>query len=209
MERTFFNPGEPILLREIHRGRVWAARPVRVVEDGLDRTVVYLAPGTRWKRPVGPNGQLLRIPSDSWSLGDAEWIGNATLRIMPAGRAHSILVWWGVPAWEFGGWYVNLEEAMRRTPLGFDYLDQILDIVIAPDRSSSAWKDEDELEVAQNRGLFIGEQAAAIRAEGEGVLAELAAGAIPFSEDWPSWRPDPSWAPVELPEGWDRIPSIP
>ena len=33
---------------------------------------------------------------------------------------------------------------MARTPIGFDYLDRLLDIEIAPDLSRWKWKDEDE-----------------------------------------------------------------
>ena len=33
---------------------------------------------------------------------------------------------------------------MWRTPMGFDYMDQMLDIVVAPDFSWYRWKDEPE-----------------------------------------------------------------
>ena len=46
------------------------------------------------------------------------------------------------PAWEFLGWYVNLEEPFRRTPLGFDVRDLQLDILVDPERKWR-WKDSE------------------------------------------------------------------
>ena len=67
-------PGEPILLREVHRGRVWAARPATAVSDTPDLVVAYLAPGMRWKRPVQVrHGERLRMPASEWALEDATW----------------------------------------------------------------------------------------------------------------------------------------
>lgn len=63
--------------------------------------------------------------------------------LMP-GVAHAIHLWWFPPDWRFGGWYINLQEPIRPTRLGFDSMDHILDVVIEPDLSWR-WKDEDEL----------------------------------------------------------------
>jgi hypothetical protein len=196
--------GRSILLREVYLGRVWAARPVTVVEDTSTRIAVYMAPGTLWKRPVAPTGEPLRLQGPEWDLADATCTGNAALRLITPGRAHSVLVWWDPTTWEFQGWYVNLEEPMRRTSLGFDYLDQVLDIVVAPDRSWH-WKDEDEFHIAKERGILTPESAAAIRAEGERVIEAIEAGAPPFSGTWQAWRPDGDWCRADLPDGWDEV----
>jgi hypothetical protein len=55
------------------------------------------------------------------------------LYLITPGAAHAIHLWWLAPDWRFGGWYVNLQEPIRRTTLGFDYMDQMLDIVVEPD----------------------------------------------------------------------------
>jgi hypothetical protein len=39
-------------------------------------------------------------------------------------------------------WYVNFQRPMRRTAIGFDTFDLLLDLVIAPDLSRWDWKDE-------------------------------------------------------------------
>ena len=197
--------GDPILLRETYRSRTWAARPARMVLDSDALIAVYLAPGTQWKRPVTPDGVPLRLPRDEWQLADVEWTGIAALRLFRPRRAHSILLWWEPGSWAFQGWYVNLELPMRRTALGFDYLDQVLDIVVAPDRSSWRWKDEDELLLALELGLISPTAASALRTEGERVMADLEANRPPFSDGWETWRPDPTWQPPGLPTGWDVV----
>jgi hypothetical protein len=52
--------------------------------------------------------------------------------------------------------------------------------------------------VAVDVGFFAREQAAAVRAEGERVLAEW-----PFPTGWEDWEPDPSWPPPSVPDAWE------
>lgn len=61
-----------------------------------------------------------------------------------------------------------------------------------------AWKDEDDFAEAQALGI-LDPAAAAIRAEGETVIAER-----PWPTGWEEWRPDPAWTPPPLPDGWPR-----
>ncbi len=67
--------------------------------------------------------------------------------------AHAIHLWWQPPDWRFGGWYINLQEPIRPTPLGFDFMYHLLDVVIDPDLSWR-WKDEEELEKAVGLSLM-------------------------------------------------------
>jgi hypothetical protein len=97
------------------------------------------------------------------------------------------------------GWYVNLQEPLRRTSLGFDTRDQLLDLVRSRD-GRWRWKDEHELEQAVREGYVPTDEAAAIRAEGERVIA-----ADPFPTGWEGWEPDPSWTAPALPSGWDVL----
>jgi protein associated with RNAse G/E len=43
------------------------------------------------------------------------------------------------------GWYVNLQCPYRRTPLGIEAMDLMLDIVVEPDMTWR-WKDDDEFD---------------------------------------------------------------
>jgi hypothetical protein len=71
--------------------------------------------------------------------------------------------------------------------------------------SSWRWKDEDEFEEAIEKGIYLPEQARAIRAEGERALKRLLAREPPFDERWEDWRPDPSWQMPRITDGWDRL----
>ena len=60
------------------------------------------------------------------------------------------------PDWSPHSWYVNLEEPLRRTAIGFDTLDHELDVIVELD-GSWRWKDEDDLAEAIRRGVIPAE----------------------------------------------------
>jgi uncharacterized protein DUF402 len=65
--------------------------------------------------------------------------------LMPPGAAHA--VWWSwTPEGDFAGWYVNLDEPIRRWAGGIDVRDQALDLIIDAD-GTPRWKDEDQFAV--------------------------------------------------------------
>jgi len=96
---------------------------------------------------------------------------------------------WNDATGEFLGHYVNLQAPLRRTPLGYDSGDHVLDIVVAPD-GAWRWKDEDEFAEAIQLEHFTPSEAAEVRAEGERVIAGLPS-LLPTG--WETWRPDPAW----------------
>ena len=61
-----------------------------------------------------------------WRLADARWSGHHVLMLTPVGAAHSFWAHWD-DAWRFEGWYVNLQEPLRRTRFGWDTADEVLD----------------------------------------------------------------------------------
>lgn len=184
--------GDVVALREIWKGRVWKARPWIVVHDRPEEVALYIPLGSPTKVPRGGG-----VPRDSWELDDGTFNHHA-VRLAPAGRSYSILLFWA-PEGEFDGWYVNLERDFRRDGVGFVYEDQLLDVWVNPD-GSWHWLDEDELEEGVERGIFSPAEAAEIRAEGERVIAEW-----PFPTGWEEWKPDPSWGRPELPKGWETV----
>ncbi|MGH2403951.1 MAG: DUF402 domain-containing protein, partial [bacterium] len=159
-----FRPGDQIVLRQVWQGKVWFVRPVTVVRDAPELVALYVAPGTICKWPRTVDGQRLRVPRDEWVLEDVPWAGRM-LRLTVPGEAHSVLLFWNESG-QFVSWYIDLETPMSRMPLGFDYMDQMLDIVVAPDLSSWRWKDEDELQQCVRLGLWDATQATEARAEG-------------------------------------------
>ena len=199
-----FRAGETILLREIHEGRVWTARPAIVVDDRSDLLAVHIPLGTLWKVPVASRAEMVRRRRDGWVLTDHEWLRGSMLWLMPPDEAHAIHLWWHEPDWRFGGWYINLQDPIRRTSLGVDFLDQHLDVVIDPDLGWR-WKDEDELAHAIEVGLLTQHEAQSIRAEGERVISRLEARQPTFCDGWERWRPDPAWPLPVLPDGWETV----
>jgi hypothetical protein len=172
-----------------------------VVQDTPDLIAVYLCPGTRWKVPGGSRdqfGYLLQMIDITWTLGD-------TLCLIHPGEAHAVHVMWGQGNREFMGWYINLQELVRRTAIGFDFMDQELDIVVSPDLSEWTWKDEERFQRDEEMGLVSALQAREIRAEAERVIGRIRAKASPFNEGWEDWRPPSEWPIPCLPDGWDKL----
>jgi hypothetical protein len=192
-----WSSGDVIVRREVLHGRPWTGMAVRVVEDRDDLLATYTPEGTPFgfpEHPFGPHPYH----------GKEAWHGHGVLALQRPGEAHSILVFWRGPEREFAGWYVNLQDPFRHTPIGIDTLDHVLDIWI-PARGRWRWKDREGLEESVRAGRFTPEQAAAIRAEGERVAGELDAGRRWWDGGWAAWTPDRSWTPEPLPEGWDAV----
>jgi hypothetical protein len=198
-----FEPGETIALRQTWDRRVWAARPATVVEDATEQTMLFIPGGTSWMAPFH-DGQRLKIPQAEFTLAPLRyeeeihvlsfswpdtWYA-VLLFLLPSGSAHS--------------WYVNLEEPLRRTGLGFDTLDHELDVIVELD-GSWRWKDEDDLAEAIRRGVIPAQDEPRMRADGERAVRRILDREPPFDRDWTTWRPDPSWPIPILPEGWDRV----
>jgi hypothetical protein len=195
--------GDVIVLREMWGDRIWSARPLIVVDDRPEYRALYAPNPLRYRIPVDDDDVELRLPKNDWRLAETTWTRHRVLSFGFDG-GYAVLLSWGA-ADEFGGYYVNLEDPLRPTPLGFDTTDNLLDVLIDPDRSSWRWKDEDELEEAIARGLFTGVQAEGFRRAGERGLRHVLDREAPFDRDWEDWRPDPSWPEPRLPDGWDRI----
>lgn len=200
----YWRHGDRIVLREIWRGRIWSGRPYTIVEDTPRRLVIYTGAGVRWMRPVRLDGSAVRGRELHWMLREDRW-PIETLRIVTPGSHHSVLLLWTAGFREFLKWYVNLEAPLVRSAVGFDYLDQLLDIEIAPDLSGWNWKDEDELEDAVARGMMTAQEADLIRAEGRRVIESMDARLPPFDEPWHLWCPEPDWDAPGLTDGWSDL----
>ena len=196
-----YRPGDPVLLRSIYGGRVRWTFPHTFVADRAGRLALLIRPGTpgKWIQRDAEGGYLAR-----WAAGDLPedhvWRDNRVLWLTPHGAAHSIGVFWDDATDELRGWYVQLGDPLRPSRFGYDTMDHALDVWIAPDGTWS-WKDEDDFAEAQELGVFTPAEAAAVRAEGERVIA-----AHPWPTGWEDWRPDPRWQLPALPPGWDVVP---
>ncbi|MFJ8039104.1 DUF402 domain-containing protein [Kitasatospora sp. NPDC096147] len=211
---TRFEPGRTVVRRGLYPdGRIGSLQCGRVVADD-ERGLVMWAPAgsptmhrlTLDGRPTRavPLAEEMRLPT---RLAPATWQPYGTLILTPPDAAHS--VWWSFdPDGTFIGWYVNLEASVGRWHGGTDHVDQALDLLVAPDLSWR-WKDEDEFAEQTGHPLFWdGAGAAAIRAEGERLIAVAEAGRFPFDGTWCDFRPEPGWVGPELPWWWD-LPAAP
>jgi hypothetical protein len=82
------------------------------------------------------------------------------------GRGGPVWHFWDGPERRFAGWYLNLEEPIRRTDAGYDTQDLELDIWI-PTGEPWRFKDEELLEERIRDGRFTAEQRVAFRALGD------------------------------------------
>jgi predicted RNA-binding protein associated with RNAse of E/G family len=197
-----WRPGDAIVLRETWQGRVFEARPATVVEDRPDQTMLFVRTGALVAIAADDEGRQLRLPEGSWRLELREARSFSILSFAWPETPYAILFLReadGRPR----GWYVNLQDPLERTSLGFDTIDHALDVLVSTDRTSWSWKDEDELEDAVSRGLFTKGEAEDFRRWGERAVRRLVDREPPFDEPWEDWAPDPTWPAPELPDGWD------
>jgi hypothetical protein len=200
-------PGAHVITREILHGKVWTVRPVTVVRDAPDLIALYMMPGTVYKHPRLPGRD--EIPpfmlSENWRLVDVPWTGGGALFLSRPGDHYMVVAFWAEDRTTLTSWYVNLQDPFRRTALGFDYLDQELDILVSPDLSAWRWKDEDKFDDLARRGLIPPERARYLRALGERVVVARRAPGSLFTLGWDRWKPPPHWRVPRIPAGWDAI----
>jgi predicted RNA-binding protein associated with RNAse of E/G family len=199
--------GDQIIYREITHGKVWTVRPVTVIEDNYALTALYFRKYTSWKicTPESDGIDLLvcKANLNDWTLEDTIWTLGDTIFLIYPNDAHATHVMWDKER-RFIGWYINLQEPIRRTSIGFDFLDQELDIVVKPDLSWF-WKDSEHLAQAQAIGLFSSEQVKEIRREAQRVIEKIRCKAEPFDRSWSDWQAPVDWKNPGLPEGWDKV----
>lgn len=182
-------------------GEASTITPMRVVRDDERGLVAWLAPGTLQESQGTPDGQRVRtVPlARRWLEPRAriaeKWWGNGILRIAPAGAAWSVWLFWEEATgddWMFAGWYVNLENAHRRTDHDTYTSDRILDAEIDAD-GIVGLKNEDEVIAAIEQGRLSPAQASQIERHADAAIASFRDGHWAFDDEWCRWRPDPSW----------------
>ena len=142
------------------------------------------------------------LASGAWTHTDHNW-DVSTLCILHPGQWHAVWVS-SLASGEHLGWYVNFQRP-RRTRLGIEAMDLMLDIVVEPD-FTWRWKDAPEFDEIARRGVFDAELVSRVRREAHSVIERIETRAAPFSEPWPDWRPDPDWGVPVLPVTWDVPP---
>jgi hypothetical protein len=200
-----WDPGDIIVVRGVLKGKLWWACPAYVVQDTHALLALFWPIGTPTRSPV--KRPTVRDELDNRiELEERNWMDNDVLSLNKKRAAHSIELMWEAGTHKFRFWYVHLQEPLRRTSIGFDTMDQMLDIVINPDRTYWRWKDEDEFSEAEAMGVYSHAKVASIRAEGERVIAMMRGNASPFCAGWENWTPPVEWTIPNFPGGWEKVP---
>jgi hypothetical protein len=215
------------------------ARPYRVVEHSADLIALYQPEGTplpRWliseqrylPEVARSRGESIRLlfpkkeydatlffdtaKEPPWffsALFEDEGLLNGWRQRRPSWETEGGALTRGQPG-RFRGWYVNFQSCPIPRPYGFDLVDHTLDIVVRPDLSWY-WKDEDELQLALDKGALDQQLADSIRATGEEVVKLIDSRATPFDNRWTEWHSShhPSWPAIEgFPDGWQNEPAL-
>jgi hypothetical protein len=198
-----WEPGDVIVERGVFFGSVFIARPMRVVAHAGDVLATSLTVGTEY---YGLSATSREAVIDEFARGEVTW-GMKTwdthnvLILAREGDPYSVQAFWNEEG-RFVGWYINLQDELRWTDIGYDTRDHALDLILGEDLASFIWKDEDELASLIELGVFTADEGTQFRRDGEAVLELMHRGA----SWWAPWRdraPDDWGLAPELPHGWD------
>jgi Protein of unknown function (DUF402) len=196
--------GAHVVVRGRPDGAVGYTFPGIVLLDLPNAIALFQPPRTICKRRSGPRGG----PRGRILL---DWDGRYEDIVVEPSSVHAHRPgdgFWVIRRWDgkrYVGWYVNLSSPWRRTALGFDMNDHVLDLGVADDLSDWWWKDEDELEWAVGSGRYSAKEADAIRRHAREAVARMRERAFPFHEDWTDLCPQPTRARPVVPPGWDQV----
>ncbi|MEP6479917.1 MAG: DUF402 domain-containing protein [Rhodoglobus sp.] len=193
-------------LRWLYESRVESAHPCLVIEDSEQAIALFEPSGALGAHTLrakgGPRGRNLVAGDTTPGFAASGWFGDGVLRVHRQGQDWSVWRWPNVDGTWSKNWYVNLEEPWKRTAIGFDTEDWILDLIVLHD-FAVVRKDEDEFEWAEQCGRFDAEHIARIRRAAADATTAVHARAWPFDADWSAWLP-PVGAPLPtLLDGWD------
>jgi hypothetical protein len=138
-----------------------------------------------------------------------------SLRLLYPGKAYAVSLffdggngvspfigsYFGDGSGHFRGLKVDVVTPVERTEHGYDSVDQLLDIIVKPDRSYY-WKDEEQLASMVSAGFYSVYEADEIRHAGEDVVTLIEAGKSPFDDSWTDWWPTPDLVLGPVPDGW-------
>ncbi|MBP1989572.1 DUF402 domain-containing protein [Paenibacillus eucommiae] len=186
------------MLRRVWQDKICRVTAATIVQDTPELIALYWGPGY----PLKSAKNLLVVTSGPLNdLCDHTWGASKLLMLVSPGAAHAVYAMWGDDH-TFWGWYINLQEPLRRTPIGFDTMDYLLDIQVSPDRCEWSWKDEADFNDAVEAGNISVDLARAIRSEGERAIKLMKEGPSSFYDTWKRWGPPTEWEIPKMPLAW-------
>ncbi|WP_217545715.1 DUF402 domain-containing protein [Streptomyces sp. GbtcB6] len=211
----WFRSGETAVRRDVFRRKVWSAHALHVVDDSAEALVVGCPPGadvlapTTWIEWLLTGDEEVRIRAlpaladGNWQLGRWSWRDTAHLQWVPPDTWFSVNAFYDVSAGHrLTNWYVNFQRPMRRTDLGFDTFDLLLDLVVAPDLSRWDWKDEGEYAHGRRLGVVSEADHRAVEQARAQAVAMIEERGGPFATEANrrAWRPEPDRPAPSLPD---------
>lgn len=202
--KSFRFAGENATLRGVGIKVFWAF-PTIVVKDEPDLIALYMPAGVLGRNVSHkPTIEELSSPTEI-KIIECTWKRTDVLMLIVPGEAFSTYAMWETGTKNLDCWYVNLQDPIRRTPIGFDTMDHTLDIVINPDMSAWKWKDDDEFVNVEKAGFYSTEKANNIRAEGEKAVRLITSERRSLYEEWKNWQANSQWEIPKLSPHWDKV----
>jgi hypothetical protein len=201
---SFWSAGQSADLRGVGIKVFWAF-PTIVVKDEPDLIALYMPAGVLGRNVTHKPSTKEMLSPTKIKVVECTWKRTDVLMLIVPGEAFSTYIMWETGTKNLDCWYVNLQEPIRRTPIGFDTMDHTLDIVINPDMSEWKWKDDDEFVRVQKAGVYSAEKANNIRAEGEKAVRLITSERRSLYEEWKTWQANPQWEIPKLSSHWDRV----
>ncbi|GII52578.1 hypothetical protein Pth03_09670 [Planotetraspora thailandica] len=205
--RARFDVGETVVRRDVFREKTWTASPQRVLLDDGERLALACWPGAvslaptdwiLWLRtgdPVVRKQTIHNLASGRWRLGRWIWRDTIWVSSQRTGDYYGVGQFYD-PQHRLQRWYVNFQRPYRRTALGIDTFDLLLDLVVEPDLSAYRWKDEDEYTHGRRLGVISDAEHQAVERAREQVIALIDERTGPFED---TWQVDLGWPLPVLP----------
>lgn len=188
-QTTTFDVGRAIVRRDVQGGKVASVWLGRVVDDPGDDLVWAVFPGVEMLSRA-PYVEALRtgvkahhldeLAAGEWTLASAPLESGTILVFQLRNTYFSVMLFFKENG-EFRRWYVNFERPYRRTSIGFDTSDLLVDLVIEPD-GAYRWKDEEEYEQGRRLGLVSDTDHVRVKEAREQALAMVEQRLGPFEE---------------------------
>jgi hypothetical protein len=202
-QKSFWSTGESATLRGVGSKVFWAF-PTIVVKDEPDLIVLYMPAGVLGRNVTHKPTSKELFSLNKINIVECTWERTDVLMLIVPTEAFSTYIMWETGTKKLMCWYVNLQEPVRRTIIGFDTMDNTLDVIISPDMSEWKWKDDDEFMKAQEVGFYSSEKAREIWAEGEKSVRLITSERRSFKE-WEKWKANPEWEIPKLSPLWDKV----
>jgi predicted RNA-binding protein associated with RNAse of E/G family len=200
----FFSQGSTITYRGIDEIVYWAY-PAIVINDTPDLIALYMPAGV-W----GKNSPVKVMPHEKFTpesviVTDKQWLYTDVLYLIIPEESFCVYLMRDHETKALECYYINPQDPIRRTSIGFDTMDHMLDIVVEPDMKTWHWKDEEELHEALETGYYAPEKCIRIRSNAEKALQLLLNERKAFYQGWLHWQADSEWPVPVLSTVWNDI----